>query len=229
MSMPRSPQPSPSPGARMGALLALAALVLVLPALLGAQGYRARTVVEGYVGQARLEAGLLGDDARLTGAGARLLLPLAAFGATTEHPLVRRLAVGGFVTSTSADDDRVRARHVGVQADLSLTDRWLAGRVEPLVSLGVGAFRARRMATDGPPPSPLCVRPPLDAALACPAVRGDAGARARRDLTAVTPGIGARVALLPGLALRADVRDVIVHDGGPRHGAEVAVGVSFIR
>ena len=227
MSMPRSPQPSP--GARAGALLALAALVLVLPALLGAQGYHTRTVVEGYVGQARLESGLLGDDARLTGAGARLLVPLAAFSATMEHPIARRLAVGGFVTSTSADDDRVRARHVGVQADLSLTDRWLAGRVEPLVSLGVGAFRARRLATDGLPVGTLCLRPAVPDGAGCDAARAAPETPVRRRAPTVTPGLGARIALLPGLALRADVRDVIVYDGPPRHGAEVAVGVSFIR
>ena len=227
MHTPRAPHPSL--GARAGALIALAALLLVLPALLPAQAFRPRTVVEGYVGQARLESGLLGDDARLTGGGARLLVPLAAFDATTEHPLARRLAVGGFVSSTSADDDRVSARHVGLQADLSLTDRWIAGRFEPLVSLGVGTFRARRTAGEGLTGAPSCVRPPLDATVACLAARATPATPVRRSAPAITPGIGTRIALLPGLALRADLRDVIVYDGPPRHGAEVAVGVSFIR
>lgn len=201
------------------------ALVLAAAATpLGAQGAPPGLTVEGWVGQSRLEPALLGDELRLSGTGVRLLVPVAALGAGDDgRSLARRLAVGGFLTTASTGDG-VDARHVGVQADLRLTDRWLRRRVEPLLSLGVGAFHARREGTHAPFPTVAC----LDGGpgSVCRLLGDGARAQRRREL-ALSPALGLRYALRPGLALRADVRDVIVYDGAPRHNAELAVGVSL--
>ena len=189
-----------------------------------------KPVVEGYVARARLDPGVAGARARVEGAGARVMFPLEQLTGATTHSLRRRVLVGGFVTSAPADDRRIVARHYGAQADVRLTDRPILGTVEPIASLGVGSFRAR-YAPDGELPlATVCLRPADAAAPAarCLPVLAREPARTSADV-ALSPAIGMRVGILPGLALRADARDVVVYNGVPRHNPELAVGLSFSR
>jgi len=215
------------------ALFLLLVVCVVIPARLAAQAApRTTPVFEGYVARAALDPAVAGTRTRLAGAGARLLLPLESLLGAESPALARRTAVGGFVTSASTEDGGVSAQHYGLHADVRLLDRPLAGRVDPLVSLGAGAFRGQRIGSEqapigplclrpldlpGPTTSPTCIRPPRD------------GSGARGTYLAVSPAAGVRLGLLPGLALRADVRDVIVYHGGPRHNLELGAGLSLIR
>jgi hypothetical protein len=211
----------------------LIAVGVAIPAQLAAQAApRTTAVFEGYVARAALHPTVAGTRTPLAGAGARLLLPLESFLGPESAALARRTAVGGFVTSVSTDDGGVSAQHYGLHADMRLLDTPLAGRVDPLVSLGTGVLHGQRIAgaraavgslclrpldVPGPTTSPTCVRPPRED----PAAHG--------TYLAVSPAAGVRVGLLPGLALRADVRDVIVYRGGPRHNLEIGTGLSLLR
>ena len=190
-----------------------------------------RGSVEGYVARARLDRGVAGPEARLEAIGARLLLPVAQFTDGAPRWLAERVDVGGFLTSAATDDRNLVSRHVGAQADVRLTGRRLAGRLEPLASLGIGAFRARREGTVDAPLNAVCLTARGDAAAAdvrCLSLRRpiDPGAG---ESFALSPAVGARLALVPGLALRVDARDVIVYQGGPRHNPELGLGLSFSR
>jgi len=188
-------------------------------------------VLEGYVARSRLDPDVAGTRARVDGLGARLLVPVDQIAGPEAPALSRRLLAGGFFTSAPGDGRGVAARHYGAQVDLRLTERPLAGRLEPLVSLGVGQFRAR-LEPDGLPAAAVCLRP-VDLAEAGRAARclpaaGDRSASASTAL-ALSPSAGVRLGLLPGLAIRADARDVVVYRGAPRHNPELAVGLSFVR
>jgi len=187
-------------------------------------------VVEGYVARARLDPGVAGARARVEGAGARVMFPLEQLTGATTSRIARRVLVGGFVTSAPGDDRRVAARHVGAQADVRLTERPILGTIEPLASLGVGSFRARQAPAGEYPLATVCLRP-ADAgapAARCLPVLARERARTSTDV-ALSPAVGVRLGILPGLALRADARDVVVYRGAPRHNPELAVGLSFSR
>ena len=178
-------------------------------------------VVEGYVARARLDPGV---------AGARVMFPLEQLTGATTSRIARRVLVGGFVTSAPGDDRRVAARHVGAQADVRLTERPILGTIEPLASLGVGSFRARQAPAGEYPLATVCLRP-ADAgapAARCLPVLARERARTSTDV-ALSPAVGVRLGILPGLALRADARDVVVYRGAPRHNPELAVGLSLSR
>ena len=192
----------------------------------------------GYFSRVHADPALAGGERlRLDGFGARVLQPLAApAGAAPRSALLERLAVGGFVTYAPAADHGLTAWHYGAQADVSLLGRGprAASVVEPLLSLGVGAFRAQR---DGGMSRELfraqCGTKPAD----LPLVAGNGGlpcgSASDRDLIgthlALSPALAARAWLLPDVALRVDTREVIVYDGAPRHAFEVATGLSFTR
>ena len=216
-------------------LLALAAL-LATPTPLAGQRWAGLstlppgTTLEGYVARAVLDPAVVGTRARVAGAGARLLLPLQSLTRAAPEGLARRMAVGAFVTAVPATGDEVEARHYGLQADLRLADAAVAGSVEPLLSLGVGTFRSRRL-DPGPDLGPVCLAvTDVPGLAASPAgVHRRTGARpAGGSYPAVSPAAGLRVALLPGLALRADVRDAMVFRGGARHNLELGTGLSFV-
>ena len=189
---------------------------------------RPAVVFEAYLSRARLDPSVVGTPTRLEGVGGRLLVPLAAFDA---GGFARRLSVGGFVAHAPDDDDRLSAVHYGATTDVRLLDRPIAGTFDPLFSLGVGAFRVRRAVESGLFSSPACLRPndfvviprrpecsPY-AALRKPTV-------AETDF-ALSPAVGTRIALLPGVALRLDLRDIVIYRGAPRHNFELATGVSI--
>lgn len=218
----RSRRPALIAGAAiLGGLLSCA----MLPIPVAAQPIpRAAVTVEQYVSHARLNPGIVGAPARLTGVGARLLYPLARPG---DEPAAR-LLLGGFAQYAPGSDPRVTAVHYGLATELRLRVEPIAGRAEPLLSLGLGAFRTQHEADASAAPM-VCVRgvelPEHRGAPAClPPPRPRPAPST--DLAA-SPALGVRVGLAPGLALRADVRDVIVYrGGGARHNPELATGVS---
>lgn len=206
---------------RAALVAALAGCSLPIPAL--AQRAAMPALFEPYVSRARLDAGVIGQPARLSSVGARLLYQLPS------DRINDRLYVGGFVSHAPSDGPGVTTSQAGAVAELRLTDRPFAGRVEPLLSLGAGAFRAR---WDGPAGGrrSLCLQP-RDVGTASGASCLTAPARGREPTTspALGAGVGARIALLPGVALRVDARDLVVYRGRPRHGLELTTGVSLTR
>jgi hypothetical protein len=99
--------------------------------------------------------------------------------------------------------------HAGGELSVRPLPAPVAARVEPVVSLGVGALR-----TDVADRVRVGTR---DLAL---------GDRADMSL-ALSPGVGARVALVPGLDLRADVRDVITFREAVRNNLAYGVGLGM--
>jgi hypothetical protein len=185
--------------------------------------------IEGFVAQARLDPGLAGRDATLSATGARVLLPVARLADDPTSWVARRMAIGAFLTAASGQGDELAARHVGAQVDLRLTDRPLLGRVEPLLALGLGDFQTRRALYADGAMGTLCMQPAGGSARgACVPLRPRLGETTDHHL-AVTPSLGMRVTLVPGLALRADARDVIVNRDGAQHNPELALGVSLSR
>lgn len=211
--------------AARAALLAALTACQALPIPVAAQPAPRPTTLEPYVSRVRVAPDVVGGRTRLSGAGARLLYPVGGPNS--------RLRVGGYLAAAPADAFDARTTQFGAVADLSLRSRPFGGRVEPILSLGAGTFRADRPTADAPA-GPLCVRP-LDLArpaqptcFADPANPGSA-ARARSTHAALSPALAARVSLAPGLALRVDARDLVVFRGRPRHGYELTTGLSLTR
>ena len=183
--------------------------------------------IEGFVSRQRGNA--VGRTTE--GLGGRVLWSLAPRVRVAEPDgrlarLAERLAVGAFAVRTTPRG-RLEAWHLGAQADGSLLPRPLLGRVEPLVSLGVGAYRERlpgRRTADVP--AVVLRRPREDGIPILPAVQPP------RTLAhgAVAPGAALRVRLLRGVAVRGDARRVLVFDDpSPRSAMEYTAGLSVAR
>ena len=215
--------------------LALSALLAAwaLPIPLDAQSALPRgTVVEAYLARAVLDPAVAGDRARVEGIGARVLIPLPSLTDRALPGLLSRSSVGAFLTSIPERERGVEARHFGVQADVRPAAAPLAGRIEPLLSLGAGSFSGRIASSTRTLPAPLCLElhdAPV-ALAAQPCLRALPGrGELVRNLFALSPAAGVRLGVLPGLAVRAEVRDVIVHHGTARHNVEFLAGLSFLR
>ena len=190
------------------------------------------TAVEGYFARAVLDPAVAGSRTRVAGVGARLLIPVQSLTDGTLTGPARRTSIGAFFTTIPDDGRGVEARHFGIQADLRPTEAPVVGRVEPLLSVGVGSFVGRRQRSVRELYSPICLGVTdfavPEAAQPCLRALPGHGDTTRNQL-AVSPAVGVRVGLLPGLALRAELRDVIVQRDGPRHNVEIATGLSFLR
>lgn len=214
------------------ATLAIPLAAALAPAPLAGQSTtRPAVVVEGFLSRARLDPSVGGSRMELRGIGGRVLVALAPLQEVEEsRGLARRLAVGAFATYAPHDDGRFTAAHYGAVADYHLLGAPFAGRIEPLISLGAGAFRTRSIANPDREIALDCVRPmdfaldPLPASCSAAAPR----TRVATDL-ALSPAVALRFWTLPGLAIRLDARDVVVYRGAPRHNLELATGVSFVR
>lgn len=185
---------------------------LGLPAPAAAQGapdvprVEARPSFEYFVARNRLERG--GGASELDGVGGRVLWPLAA-----TDPLLSRLAVGGYLVHSARAGDDPDMWHYGVQADVRLARSPLAGRVDPLLSLGVGAVRVKE---PGAAEFVAPLRDPL----------AGTAARVHTDPSLV-PGVGARVHLFPGVGLRTDARVVVDFRERAGRSLELAGGLSL--
>lgn len=205
------------------ALLAALAGCASIPLPVFAQSALKPTLLEPYLSRTRLDPGVIGERARVRGVGARLLYPLPGRADND------RLLVGAFASHAPADGPSPTTSQLGAVAELRLTGRAIGGRVEPLASLGAGAFRARWDAGAGSFARPLCLRPRDVAAAEVGCLTVPSRRPAPVTSPALSPGLGVRVALVPGVALRVDARDHIVFRGRPRHGFELATGVSLMR
>lgn len=167
----------------------------------------ARPSFEYFVARNRLERG--GTASELDGVGGRVLWPLLAGG-----PLLSRMAVGGYLSRAEEAGEEPDMWHYGVQADLRLTRSPLLGRVDPLLSLGVGAVRVEE-------PAAGSLLAPVPGALGrSPEVRTTTD-------PSLVPGVGARVHLLPWLSFRGDVRMLMDFRDGARRDLEIAGGLSI--
>jgi hypothetical protein len=200
-------------GVLLGALTpAASAQPAVLPQLKPGRG-EGRLSVEGYITQYRLSAGQ-GERARPSGYGGRVLWSLAPRTDPERVTLATRTAVGPFAVFTPAAPWQSKVWHAGVQADFRLARSPLGGRLDPVLSLAAGGFRVEDPAAG----SALLRGRPLP------------GLSARRSTTdfAFTPGLGARLFLSPGFAIRADVRAVMLVGERVRHERELAGGMSIV-
>lgn len=187
--------------------------------------------IEGFVSRQRGDA--VGRSAE--GMGGRVLWSLerrdrADAPSDLVGRLADRVAVGAFALRTRPAG-RLEAWYAGAHADGRLVARPLLGRLEPLVSFSVGAYRERtpaRLTADVPVVvfdrslaeatrvsrvSLRGVRPPATAAHG-----------------AFAPGAALRLRLLRGVAIRGDARRLfVIDDHSPREALELAAGVSVAR
>ena len=184
-----------------------------------------RLSLEGFINQYRLQPEQ-GYHARPSGYGGRVLWTLAPRTDPEDESVATRTAVGPFAVVASAYPGDSRLWHAGAHADLRLVSRPAFGRVDPLLSLSAGAFHiengGERASAEG----------------AWSHFGNGAGAaRAhrladpdRRGTTrlALTPGLGARLFLSPGFAIRTDLRDVMVISDRLTHHVELAGGMSLV-
>ncbi|HEX8696543.1 MAG TPA: hypothetical protein VF746_29255 [Longimicrobium sp.] len=151
------------------------------------------------------------------GWGGRLLLPLTRDAAS---PL-SRVEVGASVAWWPDDDLSTRMLRYGGEAGVRLLS---ARAVEPVLSLGVGAVRRAepdvrwRFFTGGLTPRDLSARGEPSRVVSV--------SERMETALAVAPGVGARVRLASGLALRGDLRRVFELGDG-HDGMELSGGVSL--
>ena len=135
------------------------------------------------------------------GFGARLLLRVPS-----SAPVLERVAVGGYAARLPGGPGNARAEY-GVHAEWSAPGR---GALDPVLTLGLGAVRRDGgwmwRLTDRP------VRFPV--------------AEASTALT-LAPGVGARMHLARGVALRGDLRRAFALDRNGVSGTAVAGGISL--
>lgn len=122
-----------------------------------------------------------------------------------------RTSLGGYLIHAPQDTDLVASWRYGAQADFRLLRAPLAQRVEPIVSLGVGAVTMEESRWEP-------VRPPM-----LPATRPHVHTQTHLSLT---PGVGLRIRLLPGIGLRGDARQAIDFGDGTRRNVEISGGLS---
>ncbi|HEX7240378.1 MAG TPA: hypothetical protein VF263_08945 [Longimicrobiaceae bacterium] len=167
--------------------------------------------VEYFVARSRMALG--GGRTDLDGVGGRILWSLARRDAP---PLVSRMTLGGYVVHTPEDTEDVEMWHYGVQADLRLPGPGLVPRVDPLLSLGVGAVRVEEEPGTTPTAPPLLLA----------AEPRSAPARPETSLS-VVPGVGAKLRLVPGLDFRGDLRMVVDFRDRTTRNLELSGGISI--
>lgn len=146
-------------------------------------------------------SGSLAGD-RGGGVGARLLLRVPS-----SAPVLARMAVGGYAARLPGGPGNARSEY-GVHTEWTASGR---GPLDPVVTLGMGAVRreggwAWQLAGTRP------VRLPV--------------AETRTDLT-LAPGVGARMHVGRGVALRGDLRRAFALERDGVDGTEVAAGISL--
>ena len=136
--------------------------------------------------------------------GARLMWSLAPLG--RRSPLLGRTSVGGYLVRSPDDQAWTESWRYGAQADVRVTRLPVAGRIDPVLSLGVGASRVldereveERRSLFGEP----------------------------RTHLSLAPGLGVRFRLGPGFGLRGDARQVLDFRDGVQRKLELSGGLSL--
>ncbi len=188
--------------------------------------------VEYFVSRARLTLGD-GERADLGGVGGRVLWSLAPVAARSGLPLLERVAVGGYLVHASAALEERELWHYGIETDVRLTRAPLAGRIEPLVTLGIGSIRQEEPGTSHllAPTGPVVYGSTDPAAVpskSAPSAETEFAAYTQTITSlALTPGIGVRIRLLPRVDLRSDLRSVVgLREEGRPH-LELGAGISL--
>ncbi len=192
-------------------LLAIALLAIAVPRDAEAQGLDRRAhgwlTIDGFLSSYQIES--LVDDSRrpLAGGGLRVM-----FSARTltglDAGFLERSALGAFLIYTPTRDN-LRTWHFGGQVDHRLLGTPIGGLLDPLVSLGAGAIRM-----DSP---------------SGPEIMGfDGEPTVSETFATLVPGIGARLRVARGVALRADVRNVIIFGNQTTNNWELAGGLSLL-
>jgi hypothetical protein len=205
-----------------------------------------RVVVEGFYSRYQLDTRAGRDRLDADGIGGRLLWRLTppadeatAANASLASRLASRTAVGAFAVYAPERHTGFTTWHVGAEADHQLLATPLFGRIDPIVSLGAGAFHTATR-SDAPSlrrgqgwasfaetfvgPLPAVGVVPIDTPVL--PVLNATRTRATTSL-ALSPAVGARLGLFSNIGLRGDVRDVIAFRGGPTHNVELSGGLSL--
>jgi hypothetical protein len=186
--------------ARILPLAACAALLCAAPAPASSQQQRQDRGPRGYLeyfatGARRTAAG----DA---GFGARLLLRVPS-----SAPVLDRMAVGGYLARIPGGPGTERTEY-GVHTEWVAAPR--VGRVDPVLTLGLGAVRRKGGWLWRLGPRPVRV-PTAESTTAF----------------SLAPGVGARVRVTPGVAIRGDLRRTLALDQRGMNVTEVAAGISL--
>lgn len=212
-------------------VLATAALLCALPSAAAGQvdGSRLTARDEGgryfdyYVSRFRLSEGSGG--ATEDGVGGRMMWSVAPL-LRSGSPWLDRALVGGYLTHTPEDGDRHEMWRYGAQVDYIVTPEPLVGRVEPLVSLAAGAVRVTEPGMQWSSVPYLIPREEArEGGVGTPILSAALPDRVSTR-PSVTPGIGARVRILPGLSLRTDARQVIDFRDEVVSNFELSAGIS---
>lgn len=187
----------------------------------------ARRYLDYYMSRFRL-AWSSGNAEETDAVGGRLMWSMAPLVPSWNTPWLDRALLGGYVAHTSEDVDRMEILRFGAQMDFIVTPEPLAGRIEPLVSLAAGAVRVTEpgiqwrsvpyIVPDGQGERGIGAAPPLMLEASLP--------ERTHTRPSLTPGIGARIRLLPGLSLRTDARRVIDFRDGATGNLELSGGIS---
>jgi hypothetical protein len=187
-------------------------VLLLLPGLVSAQGRPASDAGNG--GERYLDYFVsqwwTADRAERQSAavGGRLMwaLPTAT---ENSHLPIGRAYVGGYLMRLRHEGESWEAWHYGTQADLSVARAPLFGRVDPIVSLAVGALRTTA---------------PFDPLFDLERVNSVAPSQ---TVLTLAPGIGARIRLMPRLEIRSDIRRLQEMGDDSRGYFEMAGGLSL--
>jgi hypothetical protein len=197
--------------------------VAIPPRPLPAEG---RLALEGFVSRYRLAVDGAGRT-HLPAFGGRMLWALGR-SAIDSASMAARIAVGPFVSHAATDDGRPEVWHYGVHSDVRLLARPAAGLVDPLLTLGVGRLRTVQQERQMPVTLPMWraghwLTPGPNRMHMLPQPVEE---RVTTRL-ALSPGLGARISVGQGLALRTDLRDVLLPRAPQRHNLELSGGVSL--
>jgi hypothetical protein len=166
--------------------------------------------VEGYYTRLRLDAD--GGPATADGIGGRLMWSATRPEDAGTSWLADHAAIGLLASHTPAQSRGFSTLHLGAVVDVQPFLTPIAGRVTPYLSIGAGALRttlSSDAAASTRPRSPLTDRDNTTATL--------------------SPGVGARVQITPGIALQGDLRDVMTFRHDTRHNVAFGAGLRFTR
>jgi len=161
----------------------------------------------------------LGGDSQAQGFGGRMLLPLARDG----ESILSRVDVGPFVAWRPETERSAEVLRFGGQADVRPFAAPRLGRtaLEPVLSLAVGAMRGDEVPSNARISAEKLL--PHDVPRSMPKRRADEDRES--SSVAMAPGVGARLRLAQGVALRGDLRRILPLGDG-REGTELSGGLS---